>query len=523
MLTRQITLSVSHGFEIPLVYTKTHDVKAVEEALYLGATIQNMVRSKRSGDEVKKVSEIKDAEIQRIQGMYQEKLTRLLEDIRVVSEEKDRLQSEYLEKVKEAQKNERLTCSMEWEESIRVLKKEHEIVLAKCSAMEASRRVLEESRERDVNEAVRRTEEMMERLVASKQEQLLKMESAYQRLQDSIARQSDEIARLSGTIGKRGANVKMKGSDYEEQFGEKLRRHFGVCQGFGLRDTRLGSGHEMDFSMDVEGHIIMWELKNYSSVVPKAEVDKFLRDLKENPHATVGVMISRSTDIYGKSSTGAMLTEFEGEKMMIYLNRFEEFCGEEEGRVFQMLMSLFRVWWNYYRDESVGWEREEVIREVEKMVEELGRRRTEWRRHKAHLEEMGRWMNDVLEDSEYRLDRILKRTRRAVSDTSAGVVEDAKIPEDVFRDTKDDRDVQWIQSIMRVCVAGDQIEVRELVDLLAPHHKLSKDTIRTNLMSIIRDTAIGKKGVVKYIKGLARYVPPCDIAFSGYGSSKKGS
>jgi hypothetical protein len=99
-------------------------------------------------------------------------------------------------------------------------------------------------------------------------------------------------------------------------------------------------------------------------------------------------------------------------------------------------------------------------------------------------------------------------------------VEEAKIPEDVFRDTKDDRDVQWIQSIMRVCVAGDQIEVRELVDLLAPHHKLSKDTIRTNLMSIIRDTAIGKKGVVKYVKGLAKYVPPCDIAFSGSG--KKG-
>jgi hypothetical protein len=515
MLTRQITLAVSHGFEIPLVYTKNHDVKAVEEALYLGATVQNMVRSKRSSDEVKKVSEIKDTEIQRIQSMYQDKLTRLLEDIRVVSEEKEKLQSEYVDKVKEAQKNERAACSLEWEESIRILRKEHEIVNAKCSAMEASRRVLEESRDRDISEAVRRTEEMMERVIASKQEQLLKMESAYQRLQDSISRQSDEIARLSGTIGKRGANVKMKGSDYEEQFGEKLRRHFGVCRGFGLKDTRLGSGHEMDFSMEVEGHIIMWELKNYSSVVPKAEVDKFLRDLKENPHATIGIMISRSTDIYGKSSSGPMLTEFEGEKMMIYLNRFEEFCGEEEGRIFQMLMSLFRVWWNYYREESIGWEREEVIREVEKMVEELGRRRTEWRRHKAHLEEMGRWMNDVLEDSEYRLDRILKRTQRVAEPQRNMLEQENKIPEDVFRETKDERDAQWIQSIMRVCVPGDQIEVRELVELLAPYHKLSKDTIRTNIMSIVRDTAIGKKGVVKYVKGICKLVPPCDISFNG--------
>ena len=60
MLTRQITLSVSSGFDLPLVYTKQHDVKAVEEALYLGATVQNMVRTKRSSDEVKKVSELKD-------------------------------------------------------------------------------------------------------------------------------------------------------------------------------------------------------------------------------------------------------------------------------------------------------------------------------------------------------------------------------------------------------------------------------------------------------------------------------
>jgi len=518
MATRQITLSVSTTFDLPLVYTR-HDVKVIEEALFLGATVQNLVRTKRSGEEVKKITEQKDAEIQRVQGAYQEKLAKVLEDIRVVVEEKDKLQGEYMERVKEVQGTERASCAMEWEEKMRLLRKEHEILGAKYSALEASRRVLEESRQRDIQEAVGRTETMMEKLVASKQEQLMKMESAYQRLQESISRQSEEISRLSGTIGKRGANVRTKGTDYEEAFGEKLRRWYGVCRGFGLRDTRLGSGHEMDFSMEVEGHVVMWELKNYSAVVPKAEVDKFLRDLKENPNATVGVMVSRGTDIQGKATTGGLLTEFEGDKMMVYLNRFEEFCGEEEGRVFQLLMSLFRVWWNYYREESVGWEREEVVRDVEKMVEELGKRRTEWRRHKAHLEEMGRWMGDVLEDSEYRLDRILRRTRRAMVGGAVGVEADAEqksveaIPPGVFRDTKEDRDVGLIQSILRVCqgAEGEQMEVRELVELLAPLHKLSRDTLRTNVMSVLRDEAIGKKGVVKFVKGLAKRVAPCAI------------
>lgn len=535
MLTRQITLSVSTGFDLPLVYTKQHDTKAIEEALYLGATVQNMVRTKRSSDEVKKVSELKDTEIQRIQGMYQEKLARVLEDIRVVSEERDKLQQEYTERVKEARGVERAACRVEAEEAVRVLEREREVLAGKCAALEASRRIIEESRERDVAGAVKRTEEMMERVVSAKQEQLVKMESAYHRLQEAIARQGEEISRLSGVVGKRGANVKTKGSDYEEQFGEKLRRWYGVCRGFSLRDTRLGAGHEMDFSMEMEGHVVMWELKNYSSVVPKAEVDKFLRDLKEAPQASVGVMISRATDIQGKAGAGGLWTEFEGEKMMVYLNQFEEFCGDEEGRVFQMLMSLFRVWWNYYREETAGWEREEVIREVEKMAEEVGKRRSEWRRHKAHLDEMGRWMGDVLEDSEYRLDRILRRVRvtpvaSSSASSSTNGTEDMKEKEDVplgvFRETKEERDRVWIESILRVCQAapGEQMEVRELVELLTAHHKLSRDTLRSNIMSILRDDAIGKKGVVKFVKGLVRRrAPEAPCVIKGLGGGLKGS
>ena len=527
MLTRQIALTVSAGFDLPLIYTRHHDVKAVEEALYLGATVQNMVRTKRSSDEVKKVSDLKDAEIQKIQTMYQEKLTRVLEDIRVVTEEKDRLQQEYMERMKEARMTEKTACRIESEEAIRILEKEHEVLSAKCAGLEANRRILEEGRERDVTAAVQRTEEMMERVVAAKQEQLTKMESAYLRLQESITRQTDEIAKLSGTVGKRRANAVTKGSDYEEQFGAALRRWYGVCRGFSLRDTRLGSGHEMDFSMEVEGHVVMWELKNYSSVVPKTEVDKFLRDLKEAPQASIGIMISRTTDIQGKSGTGGLWTEFEGEKMMIYLNRFEEFCGEDEGKVFQMLMALFRVWWNYYREEATGWEREEVVREVEKMIEEVGKRRTEWRRHKAHLEEVGRWMSDVLEDSEYRLERILRRARPSGSvpsglqvgyglQVASGSEEKSggePIPPGIFRETKDERETGWIRSILRVCepVAEGQMEIRELVELLTTYHKLSRDTLRGNVMSILRDDAIGKKGPVKFVKGLVRRVEPCMI------------
>jgi hypothetical protein len=65
---------------------------------------------------------------------------------------------------------------------------------------------------------------------------------------------------------------------------------------------------------------------------------------------------------------------------------------------------------------------------------------------------------------------------------------------------------------MKVCEPGGEIEVRVLVDLLSSQHKLSKDTIRSNIMSIIKDSAVSKKGVVKYIKGISKFVPECLIS-----------
>lgn len=503
MLTRQVQLYVKNDFVLPDVYSKG-TLEEVEEALLVGANIQSVVRTRRGNDEIKKITELKDNEITRIQGMYNEKLTKLLDDIRGVTVEKERLESEYSKGLKEARVGEREVVGREWEEKLRLLRKDNEILQGRYESLEERRRVLEEGRTADIKEAVKRTEELMEKLVASKQEQLLKMELAYARLNETIQKQSEEISRLSGHVSKRSANVKTKGSDYEEEFGEKLRRSYGLCRGFKIKDTRLGMGHEMDFAMEMDGHAVMWELKNYGNIVPKAEVEKFLRDLKENPQAKIGVMISRTTDIYGKNGSGPLCTEFDNDKMMIYINRFEEFCGEDENRVFQLLGSLFRIWWEYHREENNVFDRVEIIRELEKAVEEVSKRRTEWRRHKAHLDELGRWTADLLEESEARIDRLLKKVRNveeAVNDRPLDV------PEGVFRESGEEKELSWIKSVMKVCEAGGEIEVRELVELLGAHHKLSKDTIRSNVMSIIRDSAVIKKGVVKYIKGISKFVP----------------
>ena len=503
MACKQINLHVKTEFVVPDVYNKG-TMEEVEEALWIGANIQYSIRTRRSNDEVKKITELKDNEIARIQGMYNEKLTKLLDDIRSVTLENERIEAEYSEAVKEARGKERDAVTRDWEEKMRLLRKDHEILSARYESLEVRKRSLEESRTKDIQDAAARTEELMEKLVTSKEEQLVKMEAAYKLLNATISKQSEEITKLSGNLSKRSANVKTKGNDYEEEFGEKLRQSYGLCRGFQIKDTRLGMGHEMDFAMEMEGHVVMWEVKNYTAVVPKAEVEKFLRDLKENPQAKIGVMISRSTDIYGKNLAGHLLTEFDNDKMMIYINKFEEFCGEDENRIFQLLGSLFRIWWEYHREENNTFDRVEMIRELEKAIEDISKRRTDWRRHKAHLDELSRWTTDLLDESEGRLDRILKKARNMEEILSDRPL---VIPEGVFRDSGEEKEITWIKSVMKVCESGGEIEVRELVELLGAHHKLSKDTIRSNVMSIIKDSAVLKKGVVKYIKGISKFVP----------------
>ncbi len=510
MLTKQVSLFVTAEYKLPDVYTKGC-IEEIEEALWIGATIQNSIKTRRSNDEVKKISELKDTEISKIQQVYNDKITKLLDEIRITNNEKEKAHTEYTAAIKSVRENERESTNRDWEEKIRILKKDHEILVTRYEMLEVKRRQLEESRDQDIKMAVKRTEELMEKIINAKEEQLIKMESAYSKLQDVITKQTDEIHKLAGSLGKRSANVKTKGSDYEEEFREKIMRYFGLCKGFSVRDTRLGMGHEMDFSMDMEGHVVLWELKNYNNPVPKSEVDKFLRDLKENPQAKIGVMISRYTDIYNKCNTGNMLTEFDGDKMMIYISRFEEFCGSDESRTFQMISSLFRIWWEHSREENNTIDRADLIREIEKVIEEISRRRVDWRRHKAHLDEINRWASDMLDEMESRLDRIFKKVR---CDTLEIAENNIQVPDGIFREIDGDKERGWIQSIMKVCESGGEIEVRELVDLLSKTHKLSKDTIRSNIMSVILDNSVIKKGVIKYIKGISKKVPKCDIVFN---------
>lgn len=484
---KKIRLIVGEDFIVPEVYN-TGDPSEIEEALWIGATVQSSITGRRGDTDLQKLTNEKEKEINAIRAKYAE-------------QEKD-LRSQLLatkdlitKTAEQARKEEKES----FESEIAAYK-------GKCEALEARKKELEASRETDIQAAAQRAESraeaLMQKVIQAKEDQIARMEAAHARLQDGLTKHSEELLKLSQAVQKKSiasANVKTKGSEYESEFRDKLIKAYGLTKDFSLKETRLGSGHEMDFVMNMEGNTVMWELKDYSASVPKQEVDKFLKDLRGNAEARIGVMISRTTDITGKVSTGNFLVEMEDDKLMIYLSRFETWTNSDEIQVFQTLAALFRIWWSAKKpiEEDTSINREELIKEIEKQQADVAKRRTEWRTHKGRVDDMLRWTTDLLEESENRLDKLIKSIRGS-NETKL------EIPTGIFREADDEKSREWISSILSVSKSGSgSIPLKDLVDKLSEIHKLSKDTIRSHVKSILLDSAIEKgKGNIILVKGL---------------------
>lgn len=508
--TRMIGIQVRGEFVVPDVYM-SGTTEEIEEALWIGSVIQNAVRTKRDEDVSVVVDRIvaeKDAEMKRIVGGYVKQIEELGAEQRRLVEEHERVMAEGKMLWERG-------ADKKWNGRIESLEREVEMIRGRYEVLEAKKCALEMERDADVKRAVEGCEKMMERIVAEKEMQVQQMIAAYRGLEAGLGKVGGDIEKLGGLVQKRvsgAVNVKTKGNDYENEFRDKLVRAYGLCWGFSLKETRLGMGHEMDFIMGMEGGVVMWELKDYSAVVPKSEVEKFMRDLKGNELAKIGVMVSRRTDIVGRGGSGGgvgcvgdITVDFYDDKMMIFLNRFEE-C-EDEGRVLQMLACLFRTWWEQGK---VGMDMDRIglMREIEKGVEVVGERRKEWRQHKSKMEEIVRWMSGMIEESEGRLERLLEKVKGMRGGVGEMVDEDGGDGfRSIFRDVDDRRSQDIIQNIMKVCKfggGGESVELREIVEGLVDggYYTVSRDTVRSYVMSVLRDEVVGRRGAVKTVCGL---------------------
>ena len=290
--TMEVTLSVPADYALPSLYSEA-EPSSTAHMLTLGA----------------KAYEILEAE------------GRKVEHDTLYSQLKKQAADEHLPKLKEVE-----------ETLVEVQRRHAQDEKAHLELAESLKRRLQ--REEQVNQEIEarvREEERKARaeLLAEKDKQITDMREQVSALTKSLKEMDrsiqDSLFSFKEQILKSSNNSKRKGDQGEAVFADYLRRAFGsVARGEAFDVTNIGSeGHQGDIQMLWRGHKTMWEIKNYSTTVDQKEVAKFLRDMQEAKDVSLGVMVSMTTGIVGRTKPGNVdIEELADGRICVYLTNF---------------------------------------------------------------------------------------------------------------------------------------------------------------------------------------------------------
>jgi hypothetical protein len=528
---KPITVYVRKDFAVPALYTQTESIDDIQDALWIGAKVQTIVRAYHS-----------DSAIVELQEEHERRRAVLEERITEARREREELESRYVVALKQTRTDVSEQVRSELEETIRGLEQQ-------LRNAEQRRVAVEEARRSDIAEAIVAERAAMERIITEKEREIGRLDAMIHTFRTAVERQTEEVRTLSASVARRSAGAvgsSTKGTLFEQEFREHLVHAYGaVIRDFDIKDTARGGGHEADFITTLEGEQVMWELKHYSKDVPQKEVEKFHRDMRDCRGASVGVMISRSTGICGKH--GPVILEVQDGRLMLYIGQFDSWIESGVSRLFHLLLELFRLWWSvgtkgsgggggagaggeeggegedgeyYDKYTAVQKKIEENVLLIQACIGELKTRRTEWRTHKGRLEETARWVSGLLDETEMKWERLIRALRAdseggggggggwggGDGESADGNSIHSAVHTELFIDgvSNVQKNMEWAQIISDVSVLNEDgyIELQELEQRLATMKRMSRDTIRQHILRIVRPERIEKRGTKKVIRGV---------------------
>jgi hypothetical protein len=483
-----VTFAVPNDYTPPDWYA-TAPPESVAEALTLGATLFNTVRAIKSSEAIAEIEAEKAQEIARIRAAAAEQIATVQADLAAAhAAERARLNESHAARLLEAQDTARAAQERAAEtHAARLLE-----IQERCAALQERRRALEEERDVDIRIAEERTRVLLQHTLDEKERAILRAEKMLATLQEAYTHQSDELRALADLIRRKPTNVKTKGNDYEIIFREKLIAAYGTAANFSV--THDARGHAGDWLMTLEDHTILWEVKDYDKPVPAIEVEKFMRDMRENTHVRIGVMVSRFQPITGKNAGGDRIVEFNDGKMTIYLSNYENMSDD----TLVQLLLLFRVYWSHDKTDAVDESKQVALRQVIALHEAAARAKTEWRLHKSRMDDAVRWMAEMVEHTEERL----KAALAILQGTSVALEVPAGVFREVAGDDRASRDVQIILKYANVS-EGSSLLLNELADAFSKECGISRETAKSHIRAVVLDSCIDSpKGKPTRIVGL---------------------
>lgn len=127
-----------------------------------------------------------------------------------------------------------------------------------------------------------------------------KIEVFQVQLQESVSKPiQNEFQKLQGSIDVFRGDTQIssrKGKIGEIQVERQIEAYFPDAE---ISD-KSKQPHQTDYHLKLYGYTIFIEVKTYQNNAPQKEVDKFYRDLEENPDAQAGIMVSLTSGIANK-------------------------------------------------------------------------------------------------------------------------------------------------------------------------------------------------------------------------------
>merc|ERR1712086_464424 len=153
------------------------------------------------------------------------------------------------------------------------------------------------------------------------------------------------------------SNSSKKGAEGENEVDNILNTLFPTAD---ITDTHSQS-RSGDFRIELKGISILYENKNFTSNVPKRDIDKFIRDVKESD-VQCGIMCSENTGIANKSD---MEIEIIDSKPVIYLHNTKSYIDKIRLSV-TILVNILQN--NLELDVSMVQKVKELVKEAEEIT-----------------------------------------------------------------------------------------------------------------------------------------------------------
>ena len=260
---------------------------------------------------------------------WQEKIDEIIKQVNKEKEKYNKLTEIHKREMEELSQQIRNSCEVSFENEIKLLKNKNNSL---CEDLRETSEKIYNIQQTTRKEIEDKYESKLEKGVTLLEKEREKYEKKIENIRNSYEEKLEKEREKTEIQKQRKTNSTLKGQDGEQSMEKLLNRMFPKAE---IRSYTNKEGRRGDFSI-LEGDMnIMVEHKNYTKNVPKVEITKFHRDIKENPEYTCGIFCSQQSGISKKEDFSL---EFCNGRPVIYLHQIEK-----EPEKLKYAISLFKM------------------------------------------------------------------------------------------------------------------------------------------------------------------------------------